>query len=169
MSSLIKALNPTAPINGEAEAVAAARASAIAIAIGVLWGAVGLYYSLSMDPEVMKSAMIAQSPQAAEMADMMYQIVIGGGVAVVVIQVILGLVQWFKPNIVIPIIFVILVAYGLFSTAAGLAMVGSMDIPEAARAPAWLTYGGLVVLVVELLLHISGIRGASALSKLRRN
>ena len=41
---------------------------------------------------------------------------IGGAIFVVVIQLVLGLVQWFKPNIVIPILFTVLVVYGLGST-----------------------------------------------------
>lgn len=37
MSEWIKAMNPTAPITTEPEAVRAARASAIAIFLGVAW------------------------------------------------------------------------------------------------------------------------------------
>ena len=100
----------------------------------------------------------------------MGSVVIGIGVVVVVIQAILGLVQWFKPNIVIPILFTILVVYGLGSTLLGQLMgdqLGSqMDVPE---VPSWQMVLNYVVLVIQLILHIAGIRGASALSKLRSN
>ena len=92
----------------------------------------------------------------------------GLSIGLIVIQLIIGLVQWFKPNIVIPIIFTILVAFSLVTGL--MAALGGGGQPETVAAvanPAWLTWGGLAFLVVELILHIAGIRGARALDKLR--
>lgn len=170
MTDWVRASNPTAPITNEAEATAAARASAIAIFLGVLWGIVGIIYLMTAGQAVMEAAMAQAAADAPEMADMtgfMTQATLWMSVGFVVIQLVLGLVQWARPNIVIPIIFLILVAFGLVSGVFGLMMAGQDGMPESAAAPVWQVWGGLVVLVVQLVLHIAGIRGASKLDKLR--
>lgn len=169
--SLIASMNPTAPINTRPEAIAAARASAIAIFIGVAWGIVGVIYMATAGSAVMEAALAdaaAQNPDAASMSGMaglMTGAAIGTGIFIIIIQLVLGLVQWFKPNIVIPILFTVLVVYGIGTTLLGLTMVNN----EVAGAnPMWFTVLGLVVLVVELVLHIAGIRGANALNKMNK-
>ena len=169
--SLISSMNPTAPINTRPEAIAAARASAIAIFIGVAWDIVGVIYLATAGSAVMEAALAdaaASNPDAAGMSGMaglMTGAAIGTGIFIVIIQLVLGLVQWFKPNIVIPILFTVLVVYGVGSTLLGLTMVNE----EVAGAnPMWFTVLGLVVLVVELVLHIAGIRGANALNKMNK-
>lgn len=168
--SLISSLNPTAPINTRPEAIAAARASAIAIFIGVAWGIVGVIYLMTAGSAAMEAAVadaVAQNPDAAGMsgmAGMMTGAAIGGAIFVVVIQLVLGLVQWFKPNIVIPILFTVLVVYGLGSTLLAMTM---MNEQVAGANPMWFTVLGLLILVVELILHIAGIRGANAMNKMK--
>lgn len=172
MSGWISAINPLSTAKTEAEARRAARASALAIFLGVLWGIWGVYYMMNGGREIMEAAMAnasAASPEAASMTGMMATAAIGMAVAFVVIQAVLGLIQWFKPNIVIPIIFAILVVYGLgsglMSLAVGADMRAQMDIPE---PPMWQMVLGWAVLVIELILHIAGIRGAAALGKLKK-
>lgn len=169
MTDLVKGMNPAATITNAAEAKAAARASAIAIFLGVIWGIIGVVWLMGPGAAVMESAMAdvaAQSPEAADMTGMMASAAIGIAGFFIVVQLILGLVQWFKPNIVIPILFTVLVVYGLGSAALGMVMADQMEIKPAAM-PAWQTWGGLVLMVIQLLLHIAGIRGASALGKFR--
>jgi hypothetical protein len=170
MTDWIKASNPTASITTEADAIAAARASALAIFLGVLWGAVGVFLLISGGSAEMEAAMAQASADAPEMAGMggiAMQIAIWTAVGICVIQLVLGLVQWAKPNVVIPIIFAILVAFGLASGAFGLVMAGQAGMPETAAAPSWQLYVGLAVLVIQLVLHIAGIRGANALDRIR--
>ena len=170
MTDWIKASNPTASITTEADAIAAARASALAIFLGVIWGAVGVYLLISGGSAEMEAAMAQASADAPEMAGrggIAMQIAIWTAVGVCVIQLVLGLVQWAKPNVVIPIIFAILVAFGLASGAFGLVMAGQAGMPETAAAPSWQLYVGLVILVIQLVLHIAGIRGAGALDRIR--
>lgn len=168
--SLISSMNPTAPITTRPEAIAAARASAIAIFIGVAWGIVGVIYLATAGSAVMEAALAdaaAQNPDAAGMSGMaglMTGAAIGTGIFIVIVQLVLGLVQWFKPNIVIPILFTVLVVFGLGSSLLGL-MGPAAQAPGA--NPMWFTVLGLVVMAVELVLHIAGIRGASAMNKLR--
>lgn len=170
MTDWIKASNPTAPITTEAEAIGATRASAVAIFLGVLWGIVGIFYLMTAGQALVDAAIAeatAQTPEAAGMAGLMAQGLLGLSIGLVVIQLIIGLVQWFKPNIVIPIIFAILVAFGLIT---GLMEALDVGQPEAAGAfanPVWLTWGGLAIMVIQLVMHIAGIRGARALDKLR--
>lgn len=170
MSDLTRALNPTAPITNEAEATAAARASAIAIFLGVLWGLVGIAYLLTAGQAAMDAAIAqtaAENPDAAGLAGMMAQTALWMSVGLVVIQLVLGVVQWKKPGVVIPIIFAILVAFGIVSGLLGLMMAGQQDVPEAAKAPMWQVVIGFIVMVIQLVLHITGIRGARKLDKLR--
>ena len=109
----------------------------------------------------------ADTPEMAGKAGVMTQVTLWLAVGFVVIQLVLGFVQWAKPNIVLPIVFLILVAFGLISGLLGLMMAGQEGMPEAAATPAWQLWGGMVVLVVQLVLHIAGIRGARALDRLR--
>ncbi|MCS6624847.1 hypothetical protein N0B44_18175 [Roseibacterium beibuensis] len=170
MTDMVRAINPTAAISNAEEAKAAARASAIAIFLGVVWGIIGVAWLMGPGAAVMEAAMAeaaAGSPEAAGMTDMMAGAALGFAGVMVVIQLILGLVQWFKPNIVIPILFTVFVVYGLGSTALGMAMADQMELGAAAATPAWQTWGGIALMVVQLIMHIAGIRGASAMRKFR--
>lgn len=170
MTDWIRASNPTTPITTEDEAIAAARASALAIFLGVLWGVVGIVYLMTAGQAIMDAAVAqasAQNPDAAGMAGVMAQGIVGLSIAFVVVQLILGLVQWFKPGVVIPIIFALLVAFGLVTGLMAAFGVGQPDTPAAVTTPVWQTWGGLVILVIQLVLHIAGIRGAQKLDKLR--
>ena len=171
MSDWIKAINPMATIGTEAEALRAARASAIAIFIGVAFGLVGVFVMMNGGMEAMQSAVAAQSAgadaQVASMTGAIVQVTLYMMIAMVVIQLILGFVQWAKSNMVIPILFIVLVVYGLGSTLLGQVMAGRMDVPETAMNTAWMTALGMAVMVIELILHIAGVRGASALRKFR--
>lgn len=160
--------SPTAPLNTEADAVAAARASAVAIFIGVLYGVVGIVMMMTTGADQIRAAAEASAAQSGmpSMADATVQFALYGGIAFVVIQAILGWVQWAKPNIVIPIIFAILVAFGLVMAVLGLSKNGAL--PVEAQTPMWQVVLGLVVMAVELFLHIVGIRGAGKLDKIRK-
>jgi hypothetical protein len=57
-------------------------------------------------------------------------------------------------------------ATALLSGVFGMVMSGQDGTAEAA-APGWQLYVGLVILVVQLDLHIAGIRGARALDRIR--
>lgn len=169
MTDMMKAMNPTATISNAEEAKTAARVSAIAIFLGVIWGIIGLVWLMGPGAAVMDAAMAeaaASSPEAAGMTDVMAGAAIGFAGFLIVCQLVLGLVQWFKPNIVIPILFTVLVVYGLGTTVLGLVMADQMAL-GAAAGPAWQIYGGLALLVVQLIMHIAGIRGASAMGKFR--
>lgn len=171
MSEWIKAINPAATIGTESEALRAARASAIAIFIGVAYGVFGVVMMMNGGLEAMESAMAAQSTgadqQVAGMTGAIAQFTFYMMIGMVVIQLILGFVQWVKPNIVIPILFIVLVVYGLGSTILSQVMAGQMNVPESPMNTTLLVVVGIVIMVIELILHIAGVRGASALSKFR--
>lgn len=170
MTDWIRAFNPATPITTEDEAIAAARASAVAIFLGVLWGAVGIVYLMTAGQAIMDAAVAqasAQNPDAAGMAGMLAKGILGMSIFFVVIQLIIGLVQWAKPNVVIPIIFALLVGFGLITGLMTAFGVGETDAGGAAANPVWMTWGSLVVLIIQMVLHISGIRGSQALDKLR--
>lgn len=170
MTDWIKASNPTSPITTEAEAIGAARASALAIFLGVIWGGIGVALLMTGGSAEIEAAMAQASADTPEMAGMggaMVQIAMWSAIGICAIQLVLGLVQWAKPNVVIPIIFAILVAFGLVSGVFGLMMAGQEGMPETAAAPTWQVYVGFGILVIQLVMHVAGIRGARALDKLR--
>ncbi|WP_372706341.1 hypothetical protein [Brevundimonas sp.] len=138
MSNWIKAINPTGAITTEAEAVTAARASALAIFLGVVVGIVAVAMMMNGGMAAIEAAATAaagDNPQAASMTGAIVQGAFYMAIAMVVIQLILGLVQWFKPNVVIPILFLVLVVYGLGTSALGLT-VDQSNVPQtAANAP----------------------------------
>lgn len=172
MSGLIAGLSPAAKITNEGEAKASARASAVAILIGVIWGGISLAWMASPEgAATMREAMAAAAtPETADMMGAMMGVTLAVTAVLIGLQLIFAAVQWFKPNLIVPILFLLLVVYGLLTGVMGLVMADQLAAitgPQPQMAP-WLTYGNLAVLVVQLLLHISGIRGASALSKFRR-
>lgn len=171
MADWLKAINPGSTATTRPEAVAAARASAIGIFLGIAVGAVGLIRIMGIGTEAMEAAMIENAQGDAAVAGMAGTIAgamvyVAGGM--LVIQAIFGLVQWFKPNRFIPILFILLVAYGLVSAISGLAMASQMDLPAAVAVPLWFTVLGFIALLVELVLHIAGLRGASKLNQLNK-
>lgn len=173
MTDWIKASNPTAPITTEAEAIGAARASALAIFLGVVWGGIGVALLMTTGSAEIEAAMAqasADAPEMAGMGAMAMQIAMWSGIAICGIQLVLGLVQWAKPNVVIPIIFAILVAFGLvtgLSGLLGLSMAGKEGLPEGTGSSSWQIWVGFVILIVQMVMHIAGIRGARALDRIR--
>lgn len=170
--SLIEGMNPTAVITTEPQAKAAARASAISILIGVIWGAISLAWMMSPEAQaLMREAMAsAETAETAGMADMIVGMMVAMAGLMIALQLVFALVQWFKPNIVIPIIFLLLIAYGLLTTILGLVMADQMAAITGPQPemPLWQTGGYFVVLIIQLVLQVAGLRGANALSRMRR-
>lgn len=165
MTDWVRASNPMASISNEAEALAAARASAIAILIGVLYG----IFSLVVGMDAVRAgveAQMAANPQPGMTTDLLVNIALGMGVLFVLVQLVLGWVQWARPGVIIPIIFAILVAWGLIQIPLSMQAAASLGV-DAPQAPIWTTAVAAAVLLVQLVLHIAGIRGARALDRLR--
>lgn len=172
MSGLIAGLSPAAKLTNEGEAKASARASAVSILLGVLWGGITLAWMASPEgAALMREAMAASAtPETAAMMETAAAAMVGVTAVMIGLQLIFAGIQWFKPNIIVPILFVLLVAYGLLTSLMQVVMadqLAALTGPQP-QMPGWITYTNLAVLVIQLLLHIAGIRGASALSKFRR-
>lgn len=162
MQNWIKAINPTAPITTEAEALRAARASAIGVAIGAVVGAVAVVQMIVRKDEIAAAAAAAAAndPMAAGMVGTMTQVMLYFAIGLVVIQAILAFVQWAKPNIIIPILFAVLIVGGLLMQL----LPSPVEKPPLDVLKVVLTYG---IAAIQLLLHTAGIRGASKLDKIR--
>ena len=173
--SLISAMNPTAPITTEAEAQAAARSSAIAIGIGVIYGVIGViitYATMASLKAAATAAAAAQStaggPDTAMIANAAIQGALWMGIGLVIIQAILAFVQWRRPNKVIAIIFLALIALGVVSLIFTVVMANSGALPSTSPAtPIWQVLFGLVVMAVEAVLHVAGLRGIGKLDKIQ--
>ena len=160
MSDWIKAMNPRAPITTEAEALRAGRASAISIFIGAVVAAASTAWTL-MNPQVLDSAVVGMGADAAAAG-------LGAlwfGCAIVVIQLVLGWVQWREPRKVIAIVFLLLLAYGILSTLAAPMMAGM--VPNMPVIPMWQIALSLAIMVVQTVLHFAGLRGIKKLDALQ--
>jgi hypothetical protein len=164
MTDIIKAMNPTAPLTTEEAAFGAARVSAVGMVIGAVHQAVGGWYSSTPEASAAAGRLVekltGQTPPPEQMAASAQQGVIIAGVFVV-LQLGFAAWQWKKPNIVLPILFLVLCIWGLGTSALGLAM--------GAEQPMYLSLFSLIAMLIAAVTHIAGIRGASALSKIRYN
>lgn len=165
MTDLIKAMNPTAPLTTEETALAAARVSAVGMVLGAINQAVAGWYASTPAAAEGAARMVeqltGQTPDPAELAQQaQFGLMVTGGF--VVLHLILAAVQWRKPNQVLPILFLVLVIWGLGTSSI------SLFVPAfAAGQPMWLTVMTLVLLLIAAVTHIAAIRGASALDKIR--
>jgi len=165
MTDIIKAMNPTATLTTEPEALAAAKVSAVGIVIGAVHQAVGAWYATTPAAAASAAAMVEElTGQTSDPAALAQQsqmgLMFGGGL--IVLSLILALVQWRKPNTVLPILFLVLVVWSLGGAALALtvpALSGSQ--------PMWLTVFSLVTMLIAAIMHVASIRGVSALNRIR--
>jgi hypothetical protein len=167
MTDWIKAFNPASPITTEAEAENAARASAVAMFIGAAVGVASVAWALA-NPGAIQAALDAagnSDPQTAAAAAAGAQIGLWTAGGFAVLQAILGFVQWRNPGKMLAILFIVLVAFGIVSTAATPLLAGA--VPNMPVTPMWQIVLSLVILIVQLVLLIAGLRGIGRLDQLQ--
>lgn len=156
MTDLLKTMNPVTGIKTESDARAVARSSSIA-----LWLSAARYAVTTVSMAANFGAVRAMAAtQAEEMGgavsvDMVAYGIVAGPAIIAAVEIAAGLWQWKRPGVVVPIIWLFLIAYGLFEFVRGGAPLTGMGLGVAG------------LMVVQLILHISGIRGANALGKFR--
>src|SRR5215217_4579111 len=116
MTDLIKAMNLTARLDTEDAALAAAKVSGVGMVIGAIHQAVGGWYASTPAAQEAAARLVEQfTGQTPEPAALAQQAQLGlymaGGLTV--LQLILAAVQWRKPNMVLPILFLVLVIWAL--------------------------------------------------------
>lgn len=163
MKAWLKAVNPLATIDGEAEAVRAARASSLSLWLsGLKWIAAAIL--MIQDMPRIKAAMVtgADSSTVDLVGAGLAEAIVGITAAVGLFQIVIGWVQWRAPTTVIPIIFLILSVYGLGNG------LWSAFTGEAAPASFWSTALSYFTLVVAVVFHWAALRGANTLERIRR-
>lgn len=176
MNEWIAAANPRAVFDTESRALKGARWSAIALWISGTVCAVQTWHVRQEGAAILDAARevaIARAQSEEEvtivramMSHGMIDMMIIFGVAMTVFAAVLGLIQWFRPNRFVPLICLLVVVYGVVSGLVGLMLTGRLGAGVQGMAP-WSIYLGYVAAVVTLVLHIAGLRGASALKRLR--
>ncbi|MBW8302706.1 MAG: hypothetical protein K0M78_01910, partial [Brevundimonas sp.] len=165
MTDMVRAMTPTATLTTEDAALGAAKISAVGVVIGAVNSAVTGWYASTPEGTAAAGRMVesltGQAPDAAQLAGQAQMGLYFTG-ALVLLQLGLAVVQWVKPNGVIPIVFLVLVVWALGSSALALAMPGL-----GGSQPMWLTLFTLVTMLFAATMHIAGIRGAGALRKFR--
>ena len=167
MSNWLKALNPSSPMTTEADAERGAKASAISIFIGVVVGLVSLAWSIA-NPAAMNDALATASqgdPAAAAMADASLQAGLWMAGGLVVIQLILAVVQWRNPGKFIAVLFMVLIALGIVMSLAAPLLSASM--PNVPATPMWQIALSVVVMVVQFILHVTGLKGIKQLDRIQ--
>lgn len=176
MNAFLQSINPTKPVKTEDEARAAARAGAWgAFVMAVPSAAAALNMLLTADAYLVKLraatvALYGEGSATAEAAltmmtpQFVYITAVTSLIFALVI-VVVGVVQWRKPNLVIPLILGLLTAYGLLTLLLGLLNGGAAT---AAMVPMWRNVLAVVVDVACLALFWAGFRGGKRLSDLRR-
>ena len=167
MSNWLKAMNPASPITTEADAERAAKASAISIFIGVVVGLVGLAWTFA-NPAAMQDAVAAASqndPAAAAASQAALQVGLWMGAGLVVIQLILGVVQWRNPGKFIAILFMVLIAFGVVSTLAAPLMADMA--PGMPVTPMWQVALSVVIMIIQFVLHVTGLKGIKQLDRIQ--
>ena len=176
VADLVRILNPTLPLATEADAVAAGRAGAVAAfltAASSLFGALMIILTADAYVAQLRETTIAMYGATSEtakasLAMMTPTLVYFTAITSLVfaaVYVVLGVVQWRKPNTVIPLLLGLFAVYGLVMMAIG-HLSGSIAASHL-HIPVWRQALSGVIALVAVVLFYNGFRGASRLSKLR--
>lgn len=170
MIAPIKAANPFAALDTRQAALAAARTTTVGILLGALQNALHLWHMTHGGAEAAGRALerVSGSPPTAEMQAMQQgSLTISGGL--IFLQLALAIIQWRKPNQILPILFLILVGLALATT--GPAFIFGLRYAAEGHetTPIWISVGGMVLTILAFVAHITGLRGARRLSKFRRS
>lgn len=156
MIDLLKTINPGTRIETESDARAVARASSIA-----LWLSAARYVvatgSLAANFSTVRALAATQVDALGPTAsvDLVAYGIVAGPALVAIVEIAASVWQWKRPGMIVPIIWLILITYGVFEFVRAGAPLAGMGAVLA------------VLLLVSAALHASAIRGASALAKFR--
>lgn len=175
MIDLSRWINPTTVLTTEADAHAVGQAGAAGAFLQAANGLLGaLVVALDIDGylALMRRGMAAIYGEGSEagqaglamMTPAMVYFIIATSVATALVYVVLGWVQWRKPNVVIPLLLGLLSAYGLLTMFLSLLNGKVAQI----QTPVWQLFLSVVVGLVSVVFFYNGFRGADRLSKLRR-
>ncbi|MDR7116415.1 hypothetical protein [Caulobacter sp. BE254] len=177
MIDYVRMINPATSLATEDEATTAARAGALgAFLMAVLGFVASVAMLLDVDGYLakMRHVMTAMYGEKSELVQMslstltpqLVYISAAWGVALSLGIVILGVVQWKKPNLVIPLVLRLFTAYGLL-----MLLLGLMRANPAAAAmeiPLWRNALAVLIDLACLVLFWTGFRGGKRLNDLRR-
>lgn len=177
MTDYLRMINPTTSVVTEKEAATAARAGTLGAFLMAVPGFVAsAAMLLDVDGYLAKLRRVMAimyggtsdlfQVSAAALTPQLVYISAFWGVALSLGIVILGVVQWRKPNPIIPFVLGLFTAYGLLMLLLGL--VHANPAAAAMEVPAWRNALAAVIDLVVLVLFYASFRGASRLAKLRK-
>lgn len=174
MTDLSRWFNPAVAISTEDEAVASGRAGAVGafvVAAHGLFGAALIAVNIDgylAQLRAVTATMYGESSQGhaamAMMGPAMVYWTLTVSVVMAAVFAVLGVVQWRKPNAVIPLLMGLLTLYSLVMMLLGMVNPTTANLH---MVPAWRQALAVVVDGVCLLLFYNGLRGANRLRKLR--
>lgn len=157
MTDLLKTINPMTRIVTGDDARAVARGSAVALWLSAArYGVAAVSLMINFEAvRALAAANVAQMPGSAPVEAVAYGIV-AGPLLIAAVEIGAGLWQWKRPGVIVPIIWLLLLAFGAYNfLTAGASLAG---------------FGGLIALqmLVSAVLHASGLRGALALARFQK-
>ena len=160
---MLKRLNPFVRIESRPMATRLARCSAWAFLLGGVMqfgyaGAIWFYFD-HLHAVMLENA--AALDAAAPPHDESRNLVVGSTVPVAWIYVALAGIQWRWPNRMLSVLGLASTGYYFSSAAVSLAL----GVAGSDYYPMWVASIGYLLLLIELPLHIAGLRGAAALAR----
>ena len=182
LTDWINAANPFRRAESEGEAVRAARIGAVVLALLAALIVVTLPLKLAMMHRMFAAmpSILAADPRTANADPARMQAVLQQMAAVLppviavvllvlaAVYVLLAVVQWKKPNAIIPAIFLAFAAYGVLSLLLNvLARPAMRTMLTALPLPPWYWAYSIAVLILQIVLLAASFRGALRLGRLR--
>lgn len=166
MANWFGCISSTARLDSRAAALTVTRLSAVGMVIGAARDTVLAVYSASDGAEAARSMVetVAARPYTPEQMELATQLGLAGAVAAIVLQLVLAVVQWRKPNSFLPLIFLVLVVWALGSGLLALVNMPAVAAAGGVSPPLWLIVMTLVCMSAAALLHINAIRAATVLA-----
>jgi hypothetical protein len=160
---LLSSLNPFARIEARPMAIRFARRSAWAFLLGGVMqfayaGAIWFYFDHVY--AIMQSGVTTQDG-ALSLRDDIRNLIVGWTVVIAWIFVLLAGIQWRWPNRMLSVLGLAATGYYFSSAAVSLAL----GVAGSNYYPMWVASIGYLCLLIELPLHIAGLRGSAAMAR----
>lgn len=178
MKSLLRYANPLVAIRSSEEALKAARTSSVALVLGALHFSVSaVFMFLNRESALIQAReqlekMEGMSPESAAVAENVAGAIFSASLVLnpvfAAIQLVLAWVQWKWPNLFIPAVFAALCGFALLSALQTIPFWTSGIMPDLPMTKVVAMIGGYAVATLQMVLHITGARGAAKLRDFAR-
>ena len=161
---VVRAINPFARINSENQALTAVRCASLALVLGAAAAVVFGVIMMTSGGDALRivSQAVADELDLAGRGRMIADLTVATMFGFAVFQLLLGVYHWRHPGTIIPIIALIVVAWGLIQ---GILPLTGMTGEATPISPP--TVFKIVLMAFQVILFAAAMRGANALDRYR--